>query len=54
MVNVGSYMVNIYGFMGFHGHGATSNWLVYFIENPTKVDDDWGYPYLRNPPYGNS
>ena len=20
-------------------------WLVYFMENATKIDDDWGYPY---------
>ena len=20
-------------------------------ENPTKMDDDWGYPYFRKPPY---
>ena len=20
-------------------------------ENPTKMDDDWGYPYLRKPPF---
>ena len=26
-------------------HGGTNNWLVYFRENPIKVDDDWGYPY---------
>ena len=19
--------------------------------NPAKMDDDWGYPYLRKPPY---
>ena len=21
------------------------------MENPTKMDDDWGYPYFRKPPY---
>ena len=20
-------------------------------ENPTKMDDNWGYPYFRKPPY---
>ena len=20
-------------------------------ENPTKMDDDWGFPYFRKPPY---
>ena len=22
------------------------------MENPIKMDDDWGYPYFRKPPYG--
>ena len=26
-------------------HGATPKMLVYFMENPTKADDNWGYPY---------
>ena len=31
---------------GFHGHGGTPNsWMVFVRENPTKLDDDWGYPY---------
>ena len=29
--------------------------LVYFMgnprENPIKMDDDWGYPHFRKPPY---
>ena len=30
--------------------GVPSNgWLV--RENPMKMDDDWGYPYFRKPPY---
>ena len=23
------------------------------VETPTKMDDDWGYPYFRNSPYIN-
>ena len=23
----------------------------FLIEHPIKMDDDWGYPYLRKPPY---
>ena len=26
-------------------HGGTPKWMVYFMENPTKMDDDWGYPH---------
>ena len=22
-----------------------NSWMVYFMENPMKMDDDWGYPY---------
>ena len=25
--------------------------LVYFMENPTKMDDDWGYPYDSGNPH---
>ena len=25
--------------------------MVYVRENPTKMDDDWGYPYFRKPPF---
>ena len=24
-----------------------NSWLVYFMETPMKMDDDWGYPYFR-------
>ena len=35
-------------------HGGTPKWLVYFMENPTKMDDlgVFSYPYFRKPPYG--
>ena len=29
---------------GFHGHGGTPKWMVYFMENPIGMDDDWGLP----------
>ena len=25
--------------------------MVDFMEHPTKMDDDWGYPHLWKPPY---
>ena len=31
--------------------GYPHSWMVYFMDNPTKMDDDWGYPYFRKPPY---
>ena len=31
----------------FHGHGMAlgvpSKWMVFLMENPTKMDDNWGY-----------
>ena len=33
------------------GPGAFHSWMVYFIENPIKMNDDWGYPHFRKPPY---
>ena len=36
-------------YMGFHKWGyPIAGWFV--VENPIKMDD-WGYPYLRKPPY---
>ena len=38
--------------MGVYQNGGSPNsWMVYFMEHPTKMDDDWGYPYFRKPPY---
>ena len=30
--------------------GVPPRWMVYFMENPTKMDDDWGQP-CRTPPF---
>ena len=38
--------------MGVSINGGTHRWMVYNKGNPTKMDDDWGYPYFRKPPYG--
>ena len=26
-----------------------NSWLVYFMDNPIEVADDWGHPYLWKP-----
>ena len=29
-----------------------NSWMVEKVEDsPTNMDDDWGYPHFRNPPY---
>ena len=28
-----------------------SSWMVYFMEHPTTIDDNWGYPVFGKPPY---
>ena len=35
---------------GFHKCGYSHSWMVYFMENTIKMDDDWGYHYFRKPP----
>ena len=31
--------------------GYPNGWIVFFLGNTqSKMDDDWGYPYLRKPP----
>ena len=47
------------GFRGaFHKWGGIPNsWMVYFMENPTKMDDEMetipygNHPYFRKPPF---
>ena len=31
--------------------GPTPKWLVYTGKSHLEMDDDWGYPYFRKPPY---
>ena len=31
--------------------GLPNSWLVYFVENPLQMDDDWGCLYFRKPLY---
>ena len=39
-----------WGNMGVSINGGTPN--AWFIrENPIQMDDGWGYPYFREPPY---
>ena len=28
-------------------NGGTPKWMVYFMENTTKMDDDWGCPSFQ-------
>ena len=32
-------------------NAGTQKWMVYFMERLSKMDDDWGYPHFRKPPY---
>ena len=36
----------------FPKNGGTPKWIVFVMENRTKMDYDCGYPYFRKPPYG--
>ena len=33
---------------GFCKWGYPHSWMVYFMENPIKMDDNWGTPILGN------
>ena len=33
--------------------GYPNSWMVYVRQNTLfQIDDDWGYPYFRKPPFG--
>ena len=36
--------------MGSEKNGGASKLMVSFMENPTQMDDSWGYHYFRKPP----
>ena len=36
--------------MGVSIDGGSPKWLVYKGKIPSKMDDDWGYPFFRKPP----
>ena len=36
--------------MGFPKWGYPKSWMVFVREDPTKMDENWGYPYFRKPP----
>jgi hypothetical protein len=39
-------------YMGVSMNGGTPHsWVVYNGEYHLEMDDDWGYPYFRKPPY---
>ena len=31
--------------------GVPNSWMVYVRENPTKMDDNWGYPHDLGTPH---
>ena len=33
-------------------NGGTPIWMENHGKSPLSMDDDWGYPYFRKPPYG--
>ena len=37
--------------MGVSINGDTQKWLIYKEQSHLEMDDDWGYPYSRKPPY---
>ena len=43
-----SICVCLYG--GLLKWGYLNSWMVYLLENPTKMDENWRYPYFRKPP----
>ena len=39
------------GYVGFHSHGGTRQWMIYNGKCHLEMDDEQGYPYFRKPPY---
>ena len=35
-----------------NGGSPIAGWFI--IKHPIEMDDDWGYPHFRKPPYGNN
>ena len=46
-----SYQQCWYSYGGFLEWGYPNSWLVYKGKSPQKMDENWGYPYFRKPPY---
>ena len=42
------YVAHMAGSMAM---GDPQKWMVFVRENPTKMDDDWGYHHSRKPTY---
>ena len=48
---VGWWLANFSTIWGVSINGVPqARWMVYFMESPTKMNDDWGYPH-RKPKY---
>ena len=39
---------------GIFINGGTRKWMLYNWTSQSKMDDNWGYPHFRKPPYGKS
>ena len=45
------YIYIIYIYMEVSINCGTPKWLVHEGKPHLEMDDDWGYPYFRKPPY---
>ena len=39
----------LYMWVSINGESPIAGWFI--RENPTNMDDNWGYPYFRKPSY---